>query len=72
MPDIQLRQPGSGLPDAVRDAATRAGRRRQPVDPLLLQRVRDAPGQLPGHALIQPFEISDDCLTSTQAHRETP
>jgi hypothetical protein len=45
-PDLELRQPERGLPQAVRVAAARAGRRRGTADPLLLARVRDALGRL--------------------------
>jgi hypothetical protein len=45
--DLQARQPGSGLPAAVLDAAVRAGGRRKPIDPLLLARARDALARLP-------------------------
>jgi hypothetical protein len=49
-PDLQPRQPGGALPQLVRDAAVQAGRRRRPVDPLLLRRVRDALVRLPDNA----------------------
>jgi hypothetical protein len=45
--DLQARQPGRSLPAAVRDAAARAGRRRKPIDPLVLARARDALARLP-------------------------
>jgi hypothetical protein len=46
--DLHVRQPGGSLPEAVRDAAVRAGRRRgSPVDPLVLERVRDALARSP-------------------------
>jgi hypothetical protein len=44
-----VRQPGGSLPEAVRDAAARAGRRRgSPVHPVVLERVRDALARSPG------------------------
>ena len=54
--DLHVRQPGGSLPEAVRDAAARAGRRRgSPVDPLVLERVRDALARLPDvlHLLVE-------------------
>jgi hypothetical protein len=64
-PDLQARHPGGIVPDAVRDAATRAGRCRKPVDPPLLRRVRDALVRLPDSALSRHyFAIPGDCLAS--------
>jgi hypothetical protein len=61
--DLQARQPGSGLPAAVRDAAVRAGRRSRPLDPLLLQRVRDALARLPDSAVGRHYiAVPGDCL----------
>jgi hypothetical protein len=63
--DLQMRRPGNGLPEAVRDAATRAGRRRRPVDPMLLERVREALARLPDQALNRHyFQVPGDCLAS--------
>jgi hypothetical protein len=71
VPDLQLRQPGSGLPEAVRDGAVRAGRRGRPIDLVLIQRVRDALVRLPDHALTQHYsEIPGDCLASPYEHRQ--
>ncbi|HEX3955718.1 MAG TPA: hypothetical protein VHZ03_03690 [Trebonia sp.] len=50
LPDLPARHPGAGAPEAVRDAATRAGRRRRAPDPVLLKRVRDALTALPDSA----------------------
>lgn len=50
-PGLQARQPGGSLPEPVREAAVRAGRRRRPVDPLLLQRVQAALARLPENAM---------------------
>jgi hypothetical protein len=64
-PDFQVRRPGANAPEVVRDAATRAGRRNRPIDPLLLQRVRDALARLPDSARgPYYFEIPGDCLAS--------
>jgi hypothetical protein len=63
--DLQARHPGVGVPEAVRDAAVRAGRHRRSVDPQLLRRVRDALVRLPDSALGRHyFEIPGDCLAS--------
>lgn len=71
-PDLQARQPKSNLPEAVRDAAVRAGRRRRPVSPLLLARVRDALLRLPDSALNRYyFEIPGESLGSPRETRET-
>ena len=45
---LQAREPGVGIPAAVLQAAARAGRRGQPADPRLLQRVLDGLRRLPG------------------------
>lgn len=64
-PDLQVRHPGASVPQAVRDAAARAGRRHGPVDLLLLWRVRDALARLPDGALNRHyFEFPGDCLAS--------
>ncbi len=64
-PDIHPRQPGGGLPEAVRDGAVRAGRRRRLVDPVLLARVREALLRLPDSARGNYYyEIPGDCLAS--------
>jgi hypothetical protein len=71
--DLGVRQPGDGLPRAVRDAAVRAGRRRGPLDPELLARVRDALSRLPDSARGQHYyKIPGDCLASPHPSRETP
>ena len=71
MPELQLRQPGSSLPGAVRDAAMRAGRRRSPVDPRLLEQVRNALARLPDRGKNHPYvEIPGDCLASPREPRE--
>jgi hypothetical protein len=62
-PDLQARQPGSGLPQAVRDAAVWAGRRRRPADLALLARLRDALARLPDQAPTRSYlEIPGDSL----------
>jgi hypothetical protein len=55
VPELQSRRPGSGLPEAVRDAAARAGGRCQSVDPVLLRRVREALARVPDHALLRHY-----------------
>jgi hypothetical protein len=56
----------------VRDAAARAGRRRRPVNPLLLARVRDALLRLPDSALNKHYiEIPGDPLAFPREFRET-
>ena len=71
-PDLQLRLPGSGLPEAVRDAAVRAGRRRRPPDLILLSRLRDALARLPDQAPARSYlEIPGDCLAFPRESRET-
>jgi serine/threonine-protein kinase RsbW len=59
-PDLQTRQPGGSLPEPVREAAVRAGRRRRPVDPLLLQRVQDALARLPENATTRHHFAGED------------
>jgi hypothetical protein len=49
-PDLGVRQPGDSLPTAVQAAAVRAGKKRRPPDPHLLDRVRDALARLPDEA----------------------
>jgi hypothetical protein len=72
MPDFQARQPGANMPEAVRDAAARAGRRHRPVGALLLRRVRDALARLPDSALNRHYyEIPGDCLASPRGRPET-
>jgi hypothetical protein len=70
--DLPVRQPGSGLPTAVRDAAARAGRRRRPpVDPLALQRVRDALARLPDSAAGRRYiAAAGDCLAVPRQPQE--
>ncbi len=64
-PDLHQRRPGLSVPDAVRQAAARAGRSRALPDPALLRRVRDALARLPDSALHPHyFEIPGDCLAS--------
>ena len=60
--DLPARQPGSGLPPAVRDAATLAGRGRGEADPAVLARVRDALARLPDSALGRRVEVPGDRL----------
>ena len=70
-PDFQMRQPGANLPEAMQDAAARAGRKTRP-DPLLLQRVRDALVRLPDSARgPYYFEIPGDCLASPRGLQQT-
>ena len=72
MPDFQRRSPGASVPEEVRDAAARAGRRNRPVDPLLLQRVRDALARLPDSALSRHyFAIPGDCLASPNGRQQS-
>jgi hypothetical protein len=72
VPDFPLRRPGASVPEPVRDAAIRAGRRSRPADPLLLERVRDALARLPDSARgPYYFEIPGDCLASPRGHRQT-
>jgi hypothetical protein len=59
------------VPETVRDAAARAGRRNRP-DILLLRRVRDALARLPDSALHRGyFEIPGDSLASPRGRQET-
>ena len=55
-PGLQVREPGASIPGAVREAAARAGRRRQPADLRLLRagtgRAAAAPRALPGRRLL--------------------
>ena len=70
-PGLHLRQPGGSLPEPVRDAAVRAGRRRRPVDPLVLQRIRDALARLPDNAMSRhDFEVPGDCRTVARRHQD--
>jgi hypothetical protein len=70
-PDRQARQPGSGLPAAVRDAAVRAGRRRREADLLVLQRVRDALARLPDSAVGRHYTaVPGDCLAVPRQPQE--
>jgi hypothetical protein len=72
MPNLQARQPGVNAPEAVRAAATRAGRRNRRVDLLLLRRVRDALARLPDSALNRHyFAIPGDSLASPHGPQET-
>jgi serine/threonine-protein kinase RsbW len=59
-PRLQARQPGGSLPEPVREAAVRAGRRRRPVDPLLLQRVQAALARLPENAMNRHYFAGED------------
>lgn len=59
-PDLQPRQPGGTLPEPVRDAAVRVGRRRRPVDPLVLRRVRDALARLPENVMTRHNFAGED------------
>ena len=69
-PELQARQPGSGLPAAVRDATVRAGRSR-PLDLVLLARLRDALARLPDGALGRHYiEVPGDCLAFPRESRE--
>lgn len=34
--DLPARYPGASMPDTIQDTATRAGRRRRPIDPVVL------------------------------------
>jgi hypothetical protein len=71
--DLQARLPGAGLPEAVRKAAMRAGRRHRLADPVLLTRVRDALVRLPDSALHRGyFEIPGDSLASPRPRFTTP
>jgi len=72
-PELRVRQPGGGLPAAVRDSAVRAGRRSRRPDPALLARVRDALLTLPDSARgPHYYAIPGDCLAFPRASRETP
>ena len=65
VPELPVRRPGATVPNAVRDAAVRAGRRGLAIDPLVLRRVRDALVQLPGTAMgWSCLQIPGDCLAS--------
>jgi anti-sigma regulatory factor (Ser/Thr protein kinase) len=69
--ELQARQPGGGLPRPVRDAAVRAGRSRRPVDPAVLQRVRDTLARVPAGALGRHHvTIPGDCLAFPHEPRE--
>jgi hypothetical protein len=71
--DLPARQPGSGLPAAVRDAAGRASRRRRPPDLLVLQRVRDALARLPDNAMGRHYiAVPGDCLACPRQLEERP
>jgi hypothetical protein len=72
LPELGRRQPGGGLPRAVRDAAVQAGRQRRPVDLEVLARVREALLRLPGSARGQYYyTIPGQCLASPRPHQET-
>jgi hypothetical protein len=72
-PDLSPRCPGAAMPEEVRDAAVRAGRRRRPLDPRVLQRVRDALVRLPDSALSRHyFEVPGDTLGSPARPSFTP
>jgi hypothetical protein len=63
--DFQVRRPGASVPETVRVAAARAGRRNRSADLALLRRVRDALARLPDSALHRHYyEIAYDCLAS--------
>jgi hypothetical protein len=51
--DLPARDPGLALPVTVRASAVRAARKRKPVDPRILKRVRDALARLPDS---RPYE----------------
>jgi hypothetical protein len=71
-PDVQVRQPGSSLPEAVRDAAVRAGGRFRPTDLVVLARLRDALARLSDQAPTRSFfEIPGDCLAFPRESRQT-
>ena len=73
MRDLPARRPGVSVPGAVRDAAARAGRRRRPVDPAVLKRVRDALARLPDSALgPYYFQIPGDSLASPSVSQDKP
>jgi hypothetical protein len=69
---LSPRQPGGGLPAAVRDAAVQAGGRSPRADLALLTRVHDALLRLPESALGQLyFEIPGDCLAFPRGPQES-
>lgn len=71
--DLQARPPGASVPEAMREAAARAGSRHRLADPVLLARVRDALVRLPDSALHRGyFEIPGDCLASPRPRSTTP
>jgi hypothetical protein len=64
-PALDPRDPGRALPAGVRAAAARAGRRRRPLDPRVLERVRTALLRLPDTARTRHYyEIPGDTLAS--------
>jgi hypothetical protein len=73
VPEIPLRRPGASTPDAVRDGAAKAGRRREAPDMRVLRRIRDALARLPDSALGPHYiEIPGDCLKSLHGCKEAP
>jgi len=61
--ELPARHPGTNMPNAVRDTATRSSRGRRPVDLVTLRRVRDSLARLPDSALGRYyFEVPGDCL----------
>jgi hypothetical protein len=61
-PDLGVRQPGRGLPGAVRESAVQAGRRSPKADLALLARVHEALLRLPDSALGQYYyRIAGGC-----------
>lgn len=73
MPDLSARRPGASMPEAVRDAATRAGRRHQAPDMRLLERVRDALARLPDSSFgPYYYQVPGDCLASPSSRPVAP
>ena len=72
-PDLGVRQPGGGLPEAVRESAVRAGRRSQKADLALLARVHDALLRLPDSALGRHYyRVPGDCLAFPSGPGDVP
>jgi hypothetical protein len=72
-PDLRVRQPGGGLPEAVRESAVRAGRRSPQSDLALLARVHDALLRLPDSALGQHYyQVPGDRLAFPSGSQDAP
>jgi hypothetical protein len=72
-PDLRVRQPGGGLPAAVRESAIQAGRRSPKADLALLARVHDALLRLPDSALGQHYyQVPGDCLAFPSGPGDMP